>query len=86
MQYACFCVAFVYLCRIKPFEVKLKWNIDRTTQSATMGGPTDHPWFQPILHTECKYGIFNEAALCYTIMDYPWWRDIPFERPLLINI
>ena len=30
-------------------------NIDRTTQSATMGGPMDHPWFQPILHT----GLFQ---------------------------
>ena len=27
-------------------------NIDRTTQSATMGGPMDHPWFLPILHTD----------------------------------
>ena len=28
------------------------YNIDRTNQSAIMGGPLDHPWFQPILHTE----------------------------------
>ena len=26
-------------------------NIDRTTQSATMVGPLDQPWFLPILHT-----------------------------------
>ena len=27
-------------------------DIDRTTQSATMGGPVDHPWFLLIPHTD----------------------------------
>ena len=32
-------------------------NIDLTTQSATMGGPLNHPWFRPILHTGNTEGM-----------------------------
>ena len=39
-------------------------NIYRTTQSATMGGPTDHPWFLPILHTDIVFILSMECCSC----------------------
>ena len=56
-------------------------DIDRTTQSATMGGPLDHPWFLLILHT-VKEMFSNYHP--YTEQLPQWWSSSTYQQQKLV--